>query len=151
MATIKIIGWYATYTCCSCEQSRTIANLLYNFLYSRLGNNTIYLLVSPQSAKQIHTWFCYFLLKENKSWHFMCLLARYCIICEQGQKMYLRWHLRSTKTHIRLRGCASWYRSSLDAYVKRYVFSRCESYIDDQGRFWSDCATDLDIQCSHMT
>ena len=36
---------------------------------------------------------------------------------------------RPMKTLIRLRGCASWFESSLDVHVRRYVFSCCGSYI----------------------
>ena len=37
--------------------------------------------------------------------------------------------MRTTKTLIRLRGCAGSIKSSLDACVRRYVFSRCGSNI----------------------
>ena len=41
--------------------------------------------------------------------------------------MMLSFFMRSTKTQIRLRGCAGWFESSLDTHVRRYVFSLCGS------------------------
>ena len=36
---------------------------------------------------------------------------------------------RTTKTLIKLRECAGWFESLLDAHARRYVFTRCGSYM----------------------
>ena len=37
--------------------------------------------------------------------------------------------IRTTKTRIRLRGCAGWFGSTLAAHVRRFLFSSCGSNI----------------------
>ena len=66
----------------------------------------------------------------------MCAQRRFKSACAFAQSnQNLHWahfgspwmqsfFMRTTKTQIRLRGCAVWFESSLGAYVKRYVFSR---------------------------
>ena len=50
--------------------------------------------------------------------------------------------MRTTKTLIRLCGCAGWFESSLGAYVRRYVFWRC-------GASLYDCFYFISMQVGH--
>ena len=48
--------------------------------------------------------------------------------------------MRITNTLIRLRGCAGWFESLLGAHVRKYVFSRCGSFV-----FQVDCSKYADM------
>ena len=49
-------------------------------------------------------------------------------ICAQRSFRSQSFFMRTTKTLIRLRGCAGWSESSLGAHVRRYIFLRCSSF-----------------------
>ena len=35
------------------------------------------------------------------------------------------FYMRTTKTLVRSHGCVGWFEASLEAHVRRYVYSRC--------------------------
>ena len=47
----------------------------------------------------------------------------------QGCKVCCFFFKRTTKTLIRLRGCASWFESSMGHHIKRYIFPRWGPYV----------------------
>ena len=71
----------------------------------------------------------------------ICVPARFTSACAFAQSdQNLRWGhfgqpmtqsfiMRTTKTLIRLLGCAGWFESTLGAHFKRCVFSRCDSQL----------------------
>ena len=44
--------------------------------------------------------------------------------------------IRTTKTLIRLHGCAGWFESSLGAHVRRYGFSQFRTYVEISLPWW---------------
>ena len=78
----------------------------------------------------------------------MCVQRRFRSTCAFTQS-YTKLHcahffMWTTKTLIRLSGCADWFESSLDAHFKGYLFSRFGSYVAHVGRYvFSHCGFDI--------